>query len=131
MVATKQTRIMDTDSPTDRTGSCETTKDTGSLVGGEFDFLTLADAEQAEKNAWTALNEVIDELNKTELGQRVVTLRSEWSEKRNLVEMLRKAKTMGLSVAAGCSRRAVLSGQADHLRQAVAAGVMPTANEAY
>lgn len=98
---------------------------------GAVAFLTLADAEQQEAEAWKSYKEAEKQMYATPIGQQTAKLNSEWYSKQKLTEAIKTAERLGLRVAGGCSRSTVPCGQADHLRQVVAAGVQPTANEAY
>lgn len=93
-------------------------------------FLTLSDAQQEEQDAWTAFKAAEKEMFATPIGQQTARLNSEWYQKQKLTEAIQTTQKLGLIVATGCSRRAVPCGQADHLRQCLAAGAKPTANEA-
>ena len=85
-------------------------------------FQTLSDLRQQEASLWRRLEAAELAMRRTIEGQTWLRLRVEWIRAS---EKLERAEQNGNSRAMGCDQ------QADRLRQLVAAGAWPTANDAY
>jgi hypothetical protein len=120
-------RELETASPTDRAGSCETTEDTGSQVGGEV-FKTEAELWQELLKAEERLR-ATPESKAYHQSDEAMMATPEWKRRSEIRDQW--AIPYRARMATGCSRSTVPCGQADHLRQVVAAGEKPTVNEAY
>lgn len=81
-------------------GQDAATEDTVSRGAAEV-FLTLADMEQQEAEAWKRLTITENQLDATELGRMVTKLRMEWSKAKDVLDATKAAMKVGLKLATG------------------------------
>lgn len=117
-------------------GQDAATEDTVGLGAAEAGFLTLADAKAKRAQLWDRMELAEKALKATDEWKRHDQIETEWQQWERIVEAMKAAQKLSVmlnpkSMGIGCSRSTVPCGQADHLRDVLAAGERPIANEAY